>query len=706
MVTEYIKTRPFISFSFLCIVSVLLYSTALNTPFKLDDNPKIINNPDIKSLSNIKTKLVYPYNPSQKISSRNDPSRPITYLTYTLNYYFAKLNPLWYNITDLLIHLANSFLLLYMFMRLLLLISGEKQVLIPFISAAIFMMHPVNSVDVLYVYNRGGELALFFIILSFIFFSYSAGSIAKPAYSLSLICFVLAILSRQDAAVFPAALLSIDFIIHKKLRLKMHLSFWLLLIIYLMFRQFYLGGLGDVEAGISWHRAEYLLIQPYALFRYIKMFILPYGLSFDHQIARPASILDTRIILSLIALLLIVAVLYKMHKKSNPLNKKLIFISAAWFILFITPSSSIFPTTTGLADNRLYIPMIGLCLMTAMAYQHFSRKKFHIMVSMILLFHLSLLSALTYKRALLFANPVKLWKDVIKQYPGHCRAYNNLGLQYKEKGRYREALSAYARALKIKPDYVNAYNNIGVILMEAGNFEKAANYYKKALEIMPENAEIHYNLATVYKNAHQYNKAEAEFEKAIELNPNIPVFYNNLGILHSELGKYKKAIQNFKKAIKLEPGYISAYNNLGITYKKKGAYNSALKIFGMAMDNESTLPDLFNNRATVYIETGDLTSAIKDLKKATSLKPDYAEAYANMGKAYYKQGDLESSLKEYRKALELNPSLLSAMINLAVIYYNTQRYREAETAFNQILEKYPGNNFAQEGLRKIKNREG
>mgnify|MGYP006876804776 CR=1 FL=1 len=60
-------------------------SNSLSSPFLLDDLSKVRDNPDIRSLS--PAALVYPYadNAAQNVR-RNDPSRPLVFLSYALNY--------------------------------------------------------------------------------------------------------------------------------------------------------------------------------------------------------------------------------------------------------------------------------------------------------------------------------------------------------------------------------------------------------------------------------------------------------------------------------------------------------------------------------------------------------------------------------------------------------------------------------------------
>ncbi|MBU1191076.1 MAG: tetratricopeptide repeat protein [Gammaproteobacteria bacterium] len=45
-----------------------------------------------------------------------------------------------------------------------------------------------------------------------------------------------------------------------------------------------------------------------------------------------------------------------------------------------------------------------------------------------------------------------------------AQAYNQLGILYRESGRFNEARAAYESALKINPDYALAQRNLGILL--------------------------------------------------------------------------------------------------------------------------------------------------------------------------------------------------------------------------------------------------
>ena len=76
--------NKWVAIGFIVLVSAIIYSNSLRTPFIFDDIVLIVDNPDIKQLSNIKTKPIYPYIKKHESSNKNNPSRPLTYLSFNL----------------------------------------------------------------------------------------------------------------------------------------------------------------------------------------------------------------------------------------------------------------------------------------------------------------------------------------------------------------------------------------------------------------------------------------------------------------------------------------------------------------------------------------------------------------------------------------------------------------------------------------------
>lgn len=60
--------------------------------------------------------------------------------------------------------------------------------------------------------------------------------------------------------------------------------------------------------------------------------------------------------------------------------------------------------------------------------------------------------------------------------------YNNLGLAYKNKGRFKEAIAAYVRSLKLKPDEPATQYNLGIAYVKNSELSKALSCFLQSAE--------------------------------------------------------------------------------------------------------------------------------------------------------------------------------------------------------------------------------
>ena len=596
--------KQWIAIGIIVLATTVVYYNSLKAPFIFDDIGKIVENPDINDLRNLKTKLIYPYS-KNKIWERNDPSRPVTYLTFTLNYYFGKLNTFGYHLFNLLIHIFNAILLFFLTKKMILYLCKKDSVVFSFFVALFFAVHPINTAAVTYIFSRSDVLATFFYISSLMLFIKTREVTSDFGhrtllYILSLVCFILALFSKQIAVTLPAIVLAFDYIFlndfsaKKTLEKKYyHIPFWILLIAYLLFRYFYFGGLGDVEAETkdTWNRYSYLIIQPYIILKYLKLLLIPIGLCIDHLIS-PVKTLELKTIISFLSLAVIFRLTYRTYKKKTDISKIILFC-VLWFFIILSPTSSFFPTTSALVENRLYISGIGFYFFITFLYfkifkidfalaQELNLTRNWILFSVIML-HISLLGYGTIKRNQLYQNPILLWQDVISKYPNNPRAYTNLGLLLEKLNRFTEAEKEYREAIRINPNAEKAHNNLGGLLCNSKRFKEAEREFREAIRINPNNAGVHYNFGLLLYTSKRFKEAEREFRAAIRINPNYSEAHNNLGILLVRLNKLEEAEKEFREAIRIMPNNTEAHYNLGNLYYELKEYNKALRKFETAL---------------------------------------------------------------------------------------------------------------------------
>ncbi|HHF53179.1 MAG TPA: tetratricopeptide repeat protein [candidate division WOR-3 bacterium] len=106
------------------------------------------------------------------------------------------------------------------------------------------------------------------------------------------------------------------------------------------------------------------------------------------------------------------------------------------------------------------------------------------------------------------------------------------------------------------------YNQIGLNYYNKGEYDKAIESFQKALHSEGESASVHYNLGLAYQAKGILDEAAREYKRSLELNPSDAEAHNNLGIIYYTLGKNDKAITEFREAVRINPDFELARKNL------------------------------------------------------------------------------------------------------------------------------------------------
>jgi len=532
----------------LILWALLIYSHSLDAPFIFDDLSKIADNSEIRSLSNFKSSYLNFDPQAQRLANQNDPSRPITYFTFTLNYLWGGLNPIGYHLFNLLLHILSSLLVFVLIREIIFLKDQRDSFWIPFLVSILFISHPMQTNAVTYIFSRAELLATFFYLCSLIFFLHywkiifyshpeGMGSALKKSFYIifSMLFFIAALFSKQNAVTLPAILLILVAILSecdwKKviIRIRATIPFFFIFFLYLLFRMVYLGGVGDLEAYSTLPRSAYILNQPFVILKYLKMNLFPQNFSIDHALLPQLSFFTPRIFLSWLTLLLLFAMgIFMVWKKQK--KKLLHLFGCLWFIVTLSPTSSFFPTTSLLVENRVYLPNIGFFLVLALLI--FSLFKVKMDEALFIRKNIGFLllwagfigscSYLSWERNQKFRNPIELWQEVITQYPYHYRAYSQLGLHYRQLGNLDRAIESYLKAIEMNPNTMESYYNLGNAHLEKKEYSLAAHYYLKSLELDPKFLRAYYNLGIAYFNLKEYKKSLESFDQVQKLDPLFP----------------------------------------------------------------------------------------------------------------------------------------------------------------------------------------
>jgi tetratricopeptide (TPR) repeat protein len=88
---------------------------------------------------------------------------------------------------------------------------------------------------------------------------------------------------------------------------------------------------------------------------------------------------------------------------------------------------------------------------------------------------------------------------------------------------------------------IQAHNNLGVLYRDKGLFEDAIRHFQRALAIDPKNVESMVHLSTVEKTSGRKDEARQWLARAMLIDPHNPEALYNLGLLEDEAGNSEQA---------------------------------------------------------------------------------------------------------------------------------------------------------------------
>jgi hypothetical protein len=176
MTTEISTSKVAIIF---ILAGAALFGASLNDPFHFDDK-LFLQDSNVTNSS----RWFHFLNPLHL--------RQLTYFSFYLSYMAGGESPAAFHLVNIAVHIANAILLYWLLKQFL-------QQWVAFGAAAIFLVHPIQTEAVLYVYQRSVLLACLFSLLALIAFH-------RKKYWLAAILFVCAFESKESAVAVPIAL--------------------------------------------------------------------------------------------------------------------------------------------------------------------------------------------------------------------------------------------------------------------------------------------------------------------------------------------------------------------------------------------------------------------------------------------------------------------------------------------------------------------
>ena len=272
---------------------------------------------------------------------------PLTLLSLSIDHTLWGLKPTGYHLTNVALHLVNALLVYSLVARL----AGNRTV--GWITAALFVAHPLQIETVAWVSSRKGLLSAAFILGALN--CWMRPTTTGRQEMCGLLLFAGALLSKAIAIVIPPVVVLYYVLIVGKKRSEAIAQQFVPAIMSLMILLLTMNAqttiVGGTRAHLALSKLQLFAVDAVILWKYIGMLLLPTDLCVMYDPATTGIAVATTF--AILGWLAVAGLLYRQRNR----QPWAVLLVGSFFLLLI-PVLNLFPITTLMNDRYLYLPSI------------------------------------------------------------------------------------------------------------------------------------------------------------------------------------------------------------------------------------------------------------------------------------------------------------------------------------------------------------
>ena len=660
--------RQWLRVAILCICGVVARFPALSGQPIWDDDYLVSSNPFIKSpllIFEIFRHSLFP-------DSFSAHYRPVQNISYCIDYFFWKGDPLGYHISNLFWHVGSAVLLYFLVSRLLANLEARRtgselnaedrfrrSVLsaAAFLIALLWVVHPVHSAAVDYISGRADSLACFFACGGWLLYLHARQAI-RPVlraflYSGAALSALFALTSRESGCTWLMVFVLHLFVFERSIKLRGRLivltACIAILGAYIGLR--HLPGTQSAGSGFGGSSAPVrVVLMLRALGDYGRLLLWPANLHMERSVEAPEATLGNEgwrhaigmeylsILGVLFGAVLLVGVLRK--GRAQPIRA----LGATWFIAAFLPTSNIIELNATVAEHWLYLPSIGFLIFAAGCAMEFRPvgRRLAVALACIAVVGLSLRSVV---RSGDWVNSETFYRHSLGAGAAKPRMALNLGLILIAKGDYNKAEPLLRRVVAIYPDYPIAVNALAHALFRAGKLDEANHFFQLSKEVADKTREEYprtwiavLNLAHMRYREHDLSGALALIDGAQAQYPNTWELISFESEVLRKLHGPAAALPSVEAFARDNWWHSGAAIAKGKLYSELGRYDDAENAFRHASRLDLGAVEALNLITLLNLRQNHLDVAVAAQRRAISRQPDQPRQYLMLSDILEKMG--------------------------------------------------------------------
>ena len=383
---------------------------------------------------------------------------------------------------------------------------------------------------------------------------------------------------------------------------------------------------------------EYLRTQPEVLLHYLRLAVWPYPQVVDHDwpIRQNAVI---GITLGLLILGWVAAVLWLMRRAPG---------WAFWLglpLLVLGPTSSVIPIRDVAFEHRMYLPLLGLCVVAVLFVDQMLRRRGGTTAAIPLLTVVVLgFAAVTINRNPVYDSSVALWADIAQKRPQNARAWYNLAEAFRRRRDPADAervLAYYENAVKQERQPSRRavmLNGLARARLFLGREDGAVAAATEARTLSDDYAVAPFVLGEVARRRGDLDEAAALLTRAAKIDPGIAAIFSSLGRVALAQGSASEAVAAFDRAVDIEPDNVALRNNRAVALRLAGRFDEAIVEFDEVVGRSPGDIDARLERGRTLLLAERPAEAAADFEAVVQTMPNRPVAWALLIEAERRRG--------------------------------------------------------------------
>ncbi len=600
-----VRAAPWLLLAAVLACAAAAYRPALGGPFVLDDRGSIEENLRLRAPATVRI-------PS--FLEMLGPGRPVTEVTFALDWRAVQLEPRRYHVVGLLLHLA-AVVAAFAFVSSLLRRTGHPRPRgLALVVAGLFALHPIQLESVAYVAQRSEVLASLLYLVALLLLDRAArawpGWRGAVAWAGGGLAWLVGMGAKTIAITAPGAFLLEQAVaapaaergtaaLRRRILRALLLAAPLLAMAgvsaALHFRSFEAnpaGGAGFEATPLS--ADSYFLTQLRVQWLYLRLLAWPRGLAFDRSFTASQG-LDGAVaaaaagVIALSALAVFLWIRAERAREPRPAERMVAFGILFWFVA-LSPTSSFVPVLDLAVEHRVYLASLGPFLAVVVAtdallFRLLPRPRAAAAGAGLASLALLALWFGLASRARTWSTAEGIYGEAAGASPPSARAFTNLGKALERAGDRAGAEAAYGRAwtLVAKADLTALLaRNHAALLLAGGRPAEALALLDAAMSRVTGDPALHAARAAALGRLGRPAEALGEARLAAAGAPGDPAMRNVLGQALTVNGDWPGALGEFQAAESLDPGNPVYPVSAGISLAVLGRRDEACAAFQRA----------------------------------------------------------------------------------------------------------------------------